>query len=350
MDIKNLLSHFPKKSFSEVFEERKNELLSRNVDEKIIQNKKNEYKKIFHFDKVVTGLREVIESDNSIKISEFEAERILFFTSKIQELNIWLKNLDFSNTQDINTVFKNFQDNIHNNKYFHQLSYSANGENLHSGKVVIDEYTRELSEIKYSLEIRSLEIGSIKKGKEVADQILKNGPKYLEAIKKANNWIEVEEKTIEIALQKPAIAFDEKAQEHKNWKTWFWFIGAILFGIIVMGIVVAFIVSLWEETDISVGTALLRISALIVPSYFTLYCSQQFTNHRKLYEIYMFKYIALETMTDLYKRYTDPVEQQKILDKAITIIFTEPRLKEDSNYKQIAVEFKDILKSRLINE
>ena len=80
---------------------------------------------------------------------------------------------------------------------------------------------------------------------------------------------------------------------------------------------------------LSVGAALLRISVIAMFFYLAFLAYQQFSIHRKLYESYKFKAIALSTMEDLVKTYTNPGDRELIVTKAIDIIFSEPSFKEE---------------------
>jgi hypothetical protein len=96
---------------------------------------------------------------------------------------------------------------------------------------------------------------------------------------------------------------------------------AIAFGVIIMGIVYSFIQTIKEGQIISLGIAILRISALIVPSYFAFFFARQFQLSQKMYKFYKFKSVALSTMSNLYAAY--PTQQDKIIDKALSVVFSE---------------------------
>lgn len=82
-------------------------------------------------------------------------------------------------------------------------------------------------------------------------------------------------------------------------------------------------------------------------SYFAFIFSQQFLNHRKLYEFYKFKAIALVTMEELLKTYTEQGDKELILNKAINIIFSEPIFNEDRHLQQKLVdELVEIIKKK----
>lgn len=102
----------------------------------------------------------------------------------------------------------------------------------------------------------------------------------------------------------------------------FWqIILALLFGLGIMAIVYSFIEAIKDGQTISVGVAILRVSALIVPSYFAFFFSRQFQLSQKMYKFYKFKSVALSTMSNLYAAY--PTQQDKIIEKALAVIFSE---------------------------
>lgn len=75
---------------------------------------------------------------------------------------------------------------------------------------------------------------------------------------------------------------------------------------------------------------------------------QQFRIQRKLYESYKFKAIALSTMEELIKNYTERKDRELIINKAIDIIFSEPSLKEDKVIHQRMIDdLLDILKNKV---
>jgi len=93
------------------------------------------------------------------------------------------------------------------------------------------------------------------------------------------------------------------------------------------------------------GLAVLRITTILAPAYFTIFCAQQYLNHRRLYESYAFKDITLQTMLNLRGRVTGTREQDLILSKSLDVLFSEPFLKEDIKYdKNMVWELLRLLK------
>ena len=111
---------------------------------------------------------------------------------------------------------------------------------------------------------------------------------------------------------------------------------SIIFGGVIMVIVYSFIQAIKLDQSLNLGVAILRISSLIVPSYFAFFFSRQFQLSKKMYQFYKFKSVALSTMSNLYSAY--PNHQDKIIDKALAVIFSEFSEKDNSEISQ-----KDVL-------
>jgi len=107
---------------------------------------------------------------------------------------------------------------------------------------------------------------------------------------------------------------------------------SLIFGCLILYIVNDFIRVINSSKNITVGVAILRVSALIVPSYFAIFFVQRYIRSSKLYEFYNMKAISLSTMADLFSTY--PTYQEKILDKATCIIFSEFSEKNDGELTQ----------------
>ncbi len=127
-----------------------------------------------------------------------------------------------------------------------------------------------------------------------------------------------------------------------------WLRWALAFWAVVMWIVVRFIIALEGQPNLLLWPAILRVSSIIVPWYFALFCANQYSYHRRLNEIYTFKHIALEVMNDLTRNiYTQPDERQKIIDKWVNVIFNEPTFKEEVWYdKNLMNTLLEVVKSK----
>lgn len=139
---------------------------------------------------------------------------------------------------------------------------------------------------------------------------------------------------------------DEKFLSQKFSGQWWWLFGAVVMGVIVADIVFSFIGVLENSLNISSGVAILRISSLIIPSYFMIFFLSQFTYHKRMYEIYNFKNTALNTMTELMK--VNPGKADYILEQGLNVLFNEPQVKEAGKYdKQLVSELLGMLKNQI---
>jgi hypothetical protein len=140
-------------------------------------------------------------------------------------------------------------------------------------------------------------------------------------------------------------SFINRANEHRiyinsdkpKWKIWnhfsgkwIWLFFATIMAGIIMYIIHTFIDVIKSDKDITIGIAILRVSSLIVPSYFMVFFINQFNYHKKLYEAYSFKNTSLSIMTELMKVNSNKADF--ILEKGLNVLFTEPQIKEDIKY------------------
>lgn len=129
----------------------------------------------------------------------------------------------------------------------------------------------------------------------------------------------------------------------------FWIILSGLSGLVVMAIIGYFIYLDYSEHNLTIGSTLLRLSAILTPAYFVVFSAQQYLGHRRLYEAYRFKDVTLQTMINLrnQNRGNDSVNEF-LLRKAVEVIFTEPKMSADTKYhKQIVSELLDLAKTKL---
>lgn len=123
--------------------------------------------------------------------------------------------------------------------------------------------------------------------------------------------------------------------------TFWWLLGSFAFGTIVLCIIAYFV---FYVKDPTVPEIILKLSAVIVPSYFAVFCTNQYMNHRRLYENYMFKDVALTTMLNLRGQYAEGSSSNTlILEKSLGVIFNEPimtvsEMKVDRNVLKDIIE------------
>ena len=208
-------------------------------------------------------------------------------------------------------------------------------------------------------------IKSIKDATKISQKIIESEGEIISATESAKNWLSKKNSVQEKVLEEHASSFISRKEEHsihrkgkfwpveiklENWKwkwseiknkikwnglfrfsgNWWWILFAIFCGCIVGIIIFGFLEELRDNSEIGPGAALLRISSLIVPSYFTFFCVQQFEYHKKMYETYCFKDTSLNTISELTKLYQHrPELEEKILVKGLDVIFSEPKTAED---------------------
>ncbi len=201
----------------------------------------------------------------------------------------------------------------------------------------------------------------IEKIAPTVENLIQNADSISEAVTGAKEWVVQNKQAIELIIQNNATDASKKAREHQTirvewsipfWRgiklpllggTFFWLIGSILSAIVAFALSITFIN---EKREITLGASILRISSILGPVYFTLFFAQQYLNHRRLYEAYKFKDLALQTMLNLKNRFPDNSQsQEKIVEKSLDVLFSEPFLKEEVKYdKQLLLEIFRMLK------
>jgi len=351
----NGIEQYPEKSFAEYFAEKESALEAIWTPAEQIKNKKEEFIRFFQYDNNLTELKKKLDNYDW-DLDSFIVDRIKFHFWEISKFNSWLSNLNFANPNDVNSIFQNFTNNLNSTGYNNNITLSAGWRNVSFWKTVLDEFILEVNSILNSIDSSNLEGDKKQIGEAIkmAEKLVKNSSKYEDAIITAENWIQAEWKALSSSLQDKAEIFNTKAEEHKfitskivwliKWWNWIWLAWSILSWISAIILVIYFILETWVE--ISVWASLLRISVLIVISYFTFFSLSQFSNNKKLYEIYKFKAIALKTMDELIKGYSE--DKGKILDKAMSIVFNEPTLKEEWNTQQKLLDYSmEIIKKKI---
>jgi len=197
------------------------------------------------------------------------------------------------------------------------------------------------------------DLSDITKKLEQADIILKdfNPTEFKRAIDLVKELVSEKISLEAVTLKENLGTFLQRADEHKISKgnlrgQWWWMLAALAMGVFVAYIVYSFINVLEEGAPISTGMAILRVSSLVIPSYFMVFFVNQFLYHKKMYESYSFKNVALNTMTDLMKNHPD--KRDEIVEKGLDVIFVEPRIKEGGKYNsQLVSELIGMLKTQL---
>lgn len=201
----------------------------------------------------------------------------------------------------------------------------------------------------------------IKKVLPTLNRLLTQEDVFKKASDSAFNWLQSKGKLDEMAVRDQANAFLNRADDHKIHNNqikflsfrfsgnWWWLLSSLIFALITGLITFSFLEIMKEETDISLGQALLRITSLLVPAYLTAFCSSQFLYHKKMFESYMFKYASLNTMNHLMNTSGDASQKERILNKGLDVLFSEPKTKESSDKqdKVIVSELLSMLRTQL---
>ncbi len=191
--------------------------------------------------------------------------------------------------------------------------------------------------------------------------LVENKEALQNAIDLAQEWLKHKAEIDERTIRGQATAFQDRALAHRisrihrlkilKWKTPipipnYWFIGLLFFAGVVFYFTYSFIDAATE--GITSAQVILRMSSLIVPAYLTAFSANQFLYHKKMHEAYMFRYASLHTMNSLMSTWPDPMKQ-KILEKGLGVLFTEPTAKEDGTKhdKQIISELIGMLKTQI---
>lgn len=350
MKSAEILTIFPQKTFAEIFNEREQELLNRGADKGQIDSKRIQFEKLFQFDNALQSLKLLFQIEKDLEIAAYHYQRVSFFIGHVNNFIPWLNQINIGIAHDIATVFQSFEQNINGSGYYNQTP---------SNKIVIDDYIEELNGIFVFYKINSLSGDDIEKIKRDVVSFAENKKVFDDALIVAKEFIKAKEKHAELSLAEKHEIFETKAKDHLTYKMSMvsLFNGKIpviknqpsfegSFKWLVLGIISAatagilayfFALEIGDANKYGTGMALLRITILLAPSYFTYFFIQQFNNEKKLYEFYKFKAIAIKTMEDLYKTYN---EKEFILTQALSVIFLEPKNGEN---KYDEAFFKEIL-------
>lgn len=207
------------------------------------------------------------------------------------------------------------------------------------------------------LEIRLIEmlkenIPNLKQASMVAKDLLGAAEEIKESIGQARAWLDVRRDAHGQTITDQAKAFYNMASSHRmfwgwgsttwslNVLTWphklfrgflgtgLWMVSVLIFASVTAFVTYFFITKEAVGSGIDVGQALLRITSLVVPAYLTLFSANQFLYHRRMHDNYMFKYSSLNTMNNLIATHKEGGD--KILEKGLDVLFSEPKTKESS--------------------
>jgi len=294
-----------------------------------------------------------------------------FVQEIISALNELTDNLDlldfvgFSNTHNINNHLANFitqYESIKDIPKDEMTTQHHSPLNQLNGLNNILRNTGLYVEMKLVPKLKE-KLKTLKEVTPLSNKLLSKTTNLKNAIEQAEVWLETKGRVDEETIKGQATAYQDRAKEHKisgtkkeikffKWKLRlktiknYWLLSALAFS----GVVGYFTYIFIQESgdDISMGKTLLKISSLIIPAYLTIFSTNQYLYHKKMYESYMFKYASLHTMNHLMSTHAKEL-QEKILEKGLNVLFSEPKTKEDgARYnKQLVSELIDMLKSQL---
>lgn len=227
--------------------------------------------------------------------------------------------------------------------YFSTLINILRNTGLYTQLKLVPDFEDTVKKLKEAnSQLKNFNIESFEKASSLVDELIQKKVSF-------------EDKTIKESLG----TFLNRANEHKIkegghnifskkfWKgQWLWLFGAIILGGLVAYTVYTFTEILKIDKDITLGVALLRISSLVIPSYFMIFFLSQFSYHKRMYEIYSFKNTSLNIMTDLMK--TNQDKSDDILKRGLDVLFTEPEIKEGGKYdKQLVSDLLNFVKDKI---
>jgi|GEM_PF-2779606 hypothetical protein len=264
MDIENLLKSYPEKSFSEKFQEKKKNLVGIGVPEDQLNNIESSFSKVFDYDKVVNNFYKKISKNKNINLDNRSFNKIQSNFSRIVELNNHLESdlVDFQNKNDVNQLFSGFIEFLRNKGYLDNIRYDAGGRSVVTDEAILDKYIDELNLINKEIEAPNFNLEKLKEAEDVMNQVIENKDKFENASKTAENWIRTDQKAVTMSIKDKASIFNKKANNDHAGKNYGWWLAAsVIIGIIMVSCVFYFIKELDGVENVSVGSALLRISS-----------------------------------------------------------------------------------------
>jgi len=296
---------------------------------------------------------------------------------KINKDDSLLNNIGFANLTTLQSHLQNLI-NTWNSSGLQSLELEAITTQHHGVLVWIENLNNLLRSVGLYAEVK-INTGAVKKANEsfatiqpFLDGIIRDEPRYKAALESLQSLLTKQGEVNSAALSGQADAFKKRAEEYqttkrnnsglfyggvKFWRWGLWHIsgswGWLFLAFIFAGVTgyityVFFHLSVSAESNITAGTAILRIASLLVPSYLTVFSITQFLYSKKMYEAYMFKYATLQTMNNLITTNNDLKEN--ILSRGLEVLFSEPNVKGSSDSKEDKIligQLLDMLRNQL---
>lgn len=363
MKSNELIDLYPDKSLLETFNDRTNALISLGASKEEIDSRKIRYNYLFEYDNLVHSLKNILSKNE--EIDEYYWKKIKLHIENIKNLKNKFEQLNTGEPKNTESIFRNANDYINQNYFQSQVLLRVSNTDIQQWVTLVEQYIHEIKNIinYFDNQESILNTELLEQANVLADELINKEESIKNAINIVQNRIDTQWNAISTQLQDRAIIFENKAKKHistsirKNntrffdrpflQSNWRWFIAWLFLWLTWLFIITKFI----EDDNInsiSIWSALLRISMIVVSWYFSIFCLQQFNDDRKLWEIYTFKWLALRTMDDLIKSYTDQKEREYILNKALDIVFSEPKLNEKNMVQQKYLDdMIDVIKKKI---
>jgi len=298
---------------------------------------------------------------------------------KISKDDSLLNNIGYTNLTNLQNHLQNLI-NAWNGSGLQSLELENITTQHHGVLVWIENLNNLLRSIGLYSEVK-INTGAVKKANEsfvniqpFLDEIIRDEPRYKTALESLESLLIKQGEVNSAALNGQADAFKKRAEEYqttkknsvelfygkiKFWRwnlwnvsvngSWWWLLLALVFASITGYITYVFFqLSMGSESNITAGTAILRVASLLVPSYLTVFSVTQYLYSKKMYEAYMFKYATLQTMNNLI--YTNSDLKENILSRGLEVLFSEPNIKGTANSKEDKIlisQLIDMLKGQL---
>lgn len=311
--------------------------------------------------KQIRSIFDLFLAINKSRLSHALAQRVEqklnSFKSLVEQIYTYS---DIRQRNDIVTLVANFEYDLVSDLGTH-ITYWQNLSNESSLQDFdFDTFKKEIkNEVVQQL---SLDENQINITKELINLASQNGEVLTKAVEGAKLWLTANNDVVDTIIKTSANDAKKKALEHKTLRVsmvnnfittkvpiishlvsftcWlipslnfikkfpivtgviWWLFCSFIFGGLVLAIIGYFVIYVEDPT---VPEIIMKLSSVIVPSYFAIFCSNQYMNHRRLYENYMFKDVALSTMISLRGQYKEESKANEvILEKSLGVIFSEP--------------------------
>lgn len=290
--------------------------------------------KFILFDKSYQNLLKFLQENKDLEIEETDVEQLKFISGIQSELVASLERINAQNPRDVNTVFAQLSQSIEQRGFNGEITVrSPQGRELSLGKRYTDFLIDEINKFinKYS-PAKERDFSEIENALVIAKQLIKDKKKFEEAAQTAENWISADAGRVSGQLADASIHFRNESRSYTGfWSQYVWLLGA---GILALGVFGLLLYFAFSDTEIKTGQALLKITSVTVLIYFVYLFVSLFVQAKTYRESYIFKSVALQTMTSLVQSFPDPSDKAITMQSAMSVIFTEPATKQTKALQQ----------------